>query len=152
MEQYISFKVIEAEPMYRYEAYEKGYHRLAAKDNIKDQPNDYGYHIIYETGYESWCPAKEFEQRNKPLNPLRETAIMMNSDYYKERFIAEYNQLRIRHAALSNMVEKWDNEGVEALGFVPSCPRELYDDQLLYMSQYMTVLEDRAKIENINLD
>lgn len=152
MEKYISFKVVEAEPMYRYEAYKQGYHRIAVGDDIKNQPNDYGYHIVYDNNYHSWCPAKEFEQRNKPLNPLRETAVMMNSDDYKERFIAEYNQLRIRHAALSNMVDKWDNEGVNALGFVPSCSRECYDDQLYYMSEYMTVLEHRAKFENINLN
>mgnify|MGYP006988862676 CR=1 FL=1 len=149
MEKFINFKIVEAEPMYRREAYEKGYHRIANGDDIHNQPNDYGYHIVYETGYHSWCPAKEFEQRNKPTNPLRETAILMNSDDYKERFVAEYKQLAIRYKALANMCIKWDNSQLE---FKPDCPREMYDDQLLVMKQYLNILEERAKIENININ
>jgi len=149
MDKYLNVKVIEAEPMYRHEAYKKGYHRLAEGDNIHNQPNDYGYHICYETGYNSWCPAKEFENRNKPLNSLRETAIQMNSNSYEERFIAEYKQLSIRYKTLVNMVIKWDNA---QLNFIPTCPREIYDDQLLAMKQYLDILEKRAKIENINLN
>lgn len=151
MEKYVNCKIVEAEPMYSYEAYEKGYYRLAQDEDINSRPNVPGFHVHYETGYDSWCPEAEFNMRNKQINPLRETAILMNSDDYKERFIAEYRQLNIRYWALNKMVEKWDNGGIEALGFTPTCPREMYDDQLLYMLKYMDVLEARAKIENINL-
>lgn len=148
MDKFINIKIIEAEEMYRYPAYEKGYHRIGKNEDIRDQPNDYGYHIIYETGYHSWCPAKEFEQRNKPLNPLRETSILMNSNDYKDRFVAEYKQLQIRYNALNSMCEMWDNG---KLTFSPTCPREIYDDQLLSMKQYLNILEKRAEIENVNI-
>lgn len=149
MDKYIGVRIVDAEQMTRYEAYEKGYYRVAKDDDIHTYENGNGYHILYETGYHSWCPAKEFEQRNKPINPLRETAIQMNSNDYKERFIAEYKQLALRYKSLVNMCIKWNNS---QLDFTPTCPREIYDDQLLYMKQYLDILEKRAKLENINLN
>lgn len=149
MDKYIGVRIVDAEQMTRREAYKKGYYRLAEGDDIHNYQDDNGYHIHYDTGYDSWCPAKEFEQRNKPINPLRETAIQMNSNDYKDRFIAEYKQLSLRYKSLANMCIKWDNS---QLDFTPTCPREMYDDQLSVMQQYMRILEKRAEIENINLD
>ena len=149
MDKYIGVRVVDAEQITRREAYKKGYYRLSEGDDIHNYQDDNGYHIHYETGYDSWCPAKEFEDRNKPINPLRETAIQMNSNDYKERFIAEYKQLSLRYKSLANMCIKWDNS---QLDFTPTCPREMYDDQLSVMQQYMRILEERAKLENINLD
>ena len=149
MDKYIGTRIVDAEQMTRREAYKKGYYRLAEGDDIHNYQDDNGYHIHYETGYDSWCPAKEFEDRNKLLNALRETAIGMCSNDYRERFIAEYKQLALRYKALVNMCIKWDNS---QLDFSPTCPRELYDDQLVAMKQYLDILEKRAKIENINLD
>lgn len=79
---------------------------------------------------------------------LKNTIPMMESDSYKERFKAEYFQLAIRLQKLCDMVEKWD-EGT--LNFEPTCPREMYDKQLMAMSQYLDVLEERAKIEDVEL-
>lgn len=79
---------------------------------------------------------------------LKNTIPMMQSESYKERFKAEYFQLAIRLQKLRDMVEKWD-EGT--LNFEPTCPREMYDKQLMAMSQYLDVLEKRAKIEGIEL-
>ena len=42
------------------------------------------------------------------MKTLKETVEMMNSADYKERFIAEYEQLVIRYTSLKNMLEKWD--------------------------------------------
>lgn len=39
---------------------------------------------------------------------LRDTVELMNSADYKERFIAEYQQLVIRYKGLRNMLDKWD--------------------------------------------
>ena len=149
MDKYIGVRIVDAEQMTRYEAYKKGCYCIQEDDDIHNHPNDNGYHILYETGYNSWCPAKEFKQRNKPINPLRETAIQMNSNDYKDRFIAEYKQLSLRYKSLANMCIKLDNS---QLDFIPTCPRELYDDQLVAMKQYMNILEKRAKLENINLN
>lgn len=79
---------------------------------------------------------------------LKNTIPMMQSESYKERFKAEYFQLAIRLQKLRDMVEKWD---AGTLNFEPTCPREMYDKQLMAMSQYLDVLEKRAKIEDIEL-
>jgi hypothetical protein len=80
---------------------------------------------------------------------LSETVEMMNSADYKERFKAEYLQLKIRANGLKNMLDKWDNG---ELNFTPTCPRGIYNDQMEYMTNYMTVLANRAYLEGINLD
>jgi len=80
---------------------------------------------------------------------LRDTALMMASADYKERFKAEYYQVKIRLEKLNTMVDKWD-EG--KLDFVPTCPREIYTEQIAAMVKYLTVLEQRAKLENVELN
>ena len=84
----------------------------------------------------------------EPAKTLKDTVELMNSEDYKERFIAEYLQLKIRYTSLSHMISDWD-EG--CLSFTPTCPRSIYDLQLRYMSDYLTVLEARAAIEGIDL-
>lgn len=39
----------------------------------------------------------------------------------------------------------------ETLGFEPSCPITVLDDQLYYMNEYLKSLEIRAEIEGIEL-
>lgn len=82
------------------------------------------------------------------MKELKDTVEGMLSSDYKERFKAEYHQLEIRFDKLATMVKKWD-EG--KLDFTPTCPREIYDDQLDYMYNYLKVLEKRAEIENVKL-
>ena len=53
---------------------------------------------------------------------LNETVEMMNSQDFKERFKAEYLQLKIRMEGLSNMLKKY-KEGI--LNFKPKCSYEL---------------------------
>ena len=79
---------------------------------------------------------------------LSETVEMMNSADYKERFRAEYFQLKIRVNGLKNMLDKWDKG---ELNFTPTCPREIYNDQMEYMMNYMTVLANRAELEHVDL-
>ena len=79
---------------------------------------------------------------------LSETVEMMNSADYKERFRAEYFQLKIRVNGLKNMLDKWDKG---ELDFTPTCPREIYNDQMEYMMNYMTVLANRAYLEHVDL-
>ena len=79
---------------------------------------------------------------------LSETVEMMNSADYKERFRAEYFQLKIRVNGLKNMLDKWDKG---ELDFTPICPREIYNDQMEYMMNYMTVLANRAELEHVDL-
>lgn len=82
------------------------------------------------------------------MKELQETATMMCSADYKERFRAEYYQLETRKEKLKQMVEKWDKG---ELSFTPTCPRSTYDLQLRAMAEYKAVLEMRAKAEGVEL-
>ena len=83
------------------------------------------------------------------IKDLNETILLMTSKDYKQRFIAEYEQTRIRLEKLVNMCNKWD-EG--KLDFTPTCPRDLFNEQISYMRGYLKVLRTRAHLEGIELD
>lgn len=79
---------------------------------------------------------------------LKDTVQMMESVDYKERFKAEYLQLKIRMTGLSNMLKKYK---AGTLTFKPSCSYDLLNGQLKSMEMYAKYLEERAEIENIEL-
>ena len=79
---------------------------------------------------------------------LSETIKGMVSEDYKERFIAEYQQLVIRYNGLKRMLNNWDRN---ELPFIPTCPRSTYNMQIKAMTDYIAVLEARAVMENIDL-
>lgn len=79
---------------------------------------------------------------------LNETVEMMNSEDYKERFRAEYLQLKIRMSGLSAMLKKYKSG---ELSFTPSCSYDLLNGQFKAMDLYASYLEDRAMVENIEL-
>ncbi len=79
---------------------------------------------------------------------LKETMEMMNSKDFKERFKAEYFQLKIRINGLTAMLEKYKKN---ELNFKPNCSYDLLNAQLEAMLLYAYFLEERAKIENIKL-
>ena len=79
---------------------------------------------------------------------LQDTIKMMDNADYKERFKAEYYQLKIRYEGLARLLKGY-REGT--LNFTPNCSYELLHTQLVYMECYMNVLEERAKIENVEL-
>lgn len=79
---------------------------------------------------------------------LIQTVDLMVSENYKERFIAEYLQLKIRRDKLAEMIEKYENG---TLDFEPKTPLKILDLQLEYMNGYLDVLEKRANLEDINI-
>lgn len=79
---------------------------------------------------------------------LRETVALMSSDDYKDRFKAEYYQLKIRMVKLQAMLAKIE-AGV--LGFEPDCSPNLLAEQCAAMERYLHILEVRAKAEGIEL-
>lgn len=79
---------------------------------------------------------------------LKDTIPGMLSPDYKERFTAEYKQLSIRALKLEIFVDNYRNG---RLSFKPTCSIELLEQQLDIMKAYMAVLEERAKIEGINV-
>ena len=80
------------------------------------------------------------------IENLNETVEMMISSDYKERFKAEYYQLAYRYDKLKQMYDNWDT-----LDFTPTCSREIYQEQLSAMENYLIVLEKRAREEEVTL-
>lgn len=80
---------------------------------------------------------------------LKDTVLMMQSNDYKDRFRAEYYQLKIRIVKLDNMLSAWD---ADKLTFEPTCPRSTYDLQIRAMRDYKAILEMRAVMEGVELD
>lgn len=83
------------------------------------------------------------------ITELRWTVSLMLSDDWKERFVAEYRQLKIRYKSLEKMLEAWEKN---QLDFTPNCPKVLIVDQLEFMKRYLNVLEIRADVEGIDLE
>lgn len=79
---------------------------------------------------------------------LKDTVALMNSPDYKERFKAEYYQVKIRYDKLGEMLCKLRNGTLE---FEPVCSETLLSRQLYHMRRYLIDLETRAKIEGIEL-
>lgn len=80
---------------------------------------------------------------------LKDTIELMQSEDYKERFKAEYYQVKIRLEKLEAMLKKWDNG---ELDFTPTCPRMIYDGQVQAMSDYCSTLIARAAMEHIIIE
>ena len=91
---------------------------------------------------------------------LEQTTKLMNSSDYKERFIAEYWQTKIRYERLKKF-----NTAIEAADVVNSqhiyrvmevpahdCPESMLKHQQHIMGEYLHTLELRAVIEGINLE
>lgn len=92
--------------------------------------------------------AIEENKADKINMELKDTIEMMTSNDYKERFKAEYHQLRIRLEKLYEMLVRYD---AGTLGFTPDCSIALLKDQLGIMRDYLYALQVRAEIEGIEL-
>ena len=79
---------------------------------------------------------------------LTDTVELMNGNDFKDRFRAEYFQLSIHLSKLEKMLCEMK---AGTLNFTPKCSYELLHEQAVYMEQYKRVLEERAKIEGIDL-
>ena len=102
---------------------------------------------------ETIAQAKTLEEKIKDINhydsiELRDTVEMMNSADYKERFVAEYMQLKIRYNNLHKMIVKKE---AGTLSFEPNTPILILKNQKSFMGQYLNQLEIRAEIEHIPL-
>ena len=79
---------------------------------------------------------------------IKKTASLMASEDYKNRFAAEFFQLKIRRGKLREMVERYR---AKTLDFEPSSPLELLEKQLAAMDDYYDALRKRSRIEEIIL-
>ena len=80
---------------------------------------------------------------------LDDTTKMMLSGDFRERFKAEYWQDKIRTERLRSMVMKYKND---KLDFTPKCSVALLASQLHHMEEKLRILEERAIVEDINLE
>ena len=80
---------------------------------------------------------------------LKDTIKLMTSNDFKERFKGEYIQDKLRTEGLEKMLKALK---AGTLPFKPKCSYELLHEQLVYMKAKLRVLEERAKIEDINLE
>lgn len=83
---------------------------------------------------------------------LKDTIEMMTSADYKERFKAEYHQLKTRYEKLKDFCNKI--EVAQIMGTEEpkhDCPLEMLREQQFNMGRYLSILEKRAIIENIKL-
>ena len=83
---------------------------------------------------------------------LKDTVDKMLSANYKDRFIAEYEQTKIRYDRLKNFIyeiETAKDRGVEEPKH--DCSVDLLKEQQSAMGYYLRVLEMRAMIEKITI-
>ena len=102
--------------------------------------------------------AKTKEEREVITN-LSDTVYLMNSAVYRERFIAEYWQTKLRYEKLKAFNTKI--EAAQRMRFseldskleepAHDCPADLLVEQQRVMGEYLHLLELRAVIEGIIL-
>lgn len=94
---------------------------------------------------------------------LTDTIPLMISANYKDRFVAEYHQTKIRYEKLKKFNTKieasratneyvhWNPDGKTVDMPVHDCPDDLLRHQQSVMGEYLHILEVRAIIEGIEL-
>ena len=85
---------------------------------------------------------------------LKDTVQGMLSEDYRQRFIAEWQQLKIRHGKLKALTD-----AIDLALLLPdehempehNCPVEMLKKQFKIMTDYLCMLEARAVVEHIML-
>ena len=91
----------------------------------------------------------------KPYNPYEATEPLMLSSDYKDRFVAEYRQTKIRYEKLKAYCDRIEMAMMHPrkVEMPPhDCDLELLRQQQHYMGCYLGALEKRAIVEGICLD
>lgn len=110
----------------------------------------------------------EMRAKTRRIRCLYDTADPMVSKDYKERFYAEYWQLKIRYEKLKKLNTRIEaaNRAAEPAGYYPrmegemkrismpkhDCPEGMLRAQQCAMEEYLHILELRAVIEGIDLN
>lgn len=79
---------------------------------------------------------------------LKDTVALMNSDDYKDRFKAEFWQLKRRLNKLNDMLARYDKG---ALDYIPDTPILWLKQQAHAMQDYLDALSVRCDYENIDV-
>lgn len=88
------------------------------------------------------------------MKKLEDTIDLMTSSSYKERFMAEYWQTKIRYERLKNFNNQIEAATISEKVDMPihDCPNHLLKEQQSFMGYYLNTLEVRAIIEGIDLE
>lgn len=133
MKKYISTKQVEAEPMTMGQAYEKGFLQVGRVPSDVEQYNTPGYHVKYADGYESWSPAKPFEEAYK----LADTAL--------DRMLIEGEELTVKLEKLQAFI------GTDKFDSLDEATKAMLVAQAKIMTEYQCVLNQRyTKMESGN--
>ena len=73
---------------------------------------------------------------------------LINSDNYKERLVGELFEVTFRAEKLSQMLDKYLHG---KLDFTPACPYDILHEQFIYMKNYISILGQRCRIEQIDI-
>ena len=84
------------------------------------------------------------------ITNLSQTVELMDSNNYKERFIAEYAQIEIRTKRLERVLKSVEDKTCPKC-FEPTCDIEILKSQFKTMNAYRATLIFRASIEEIEL-
>lgn len=133
MKKYIGIKQVEAEPMTMGQAYERGFLQVGRVPNDVEQYNTPGYHVKYADGYESWSPAKPFEEAYK----LADTAL--------DRMLIEGEELTVKLEKLQAFI------GTDKFDSLDEATKAMLVAQAKIMTEYQCVLNQRyTKMESGN--
>lgn len=90
-----------------------------------------------------------------PMDPYEATVHLMLSSDYKDRFVAEYRQTKIRYKKLKVYCDRIEMAMMHPrkVEMPPhDCDLELLRQQKRYMGCYLDTMEKRAIVEGICLD
>ena len=73
---------------------------------------------------------------------------LINSDNYKERLVGELFEVTFRAEKLSQMLDKYLHN---KLDFTPACSYDILHEQFIYMRNYISILGQRCRIEQIDI-
>ena len=133
MKKYIGTKRVEAEPMTMGQAYERGFLQVGRVPSDVEQYNKPGYHVKYADGYESWSPAKPFEEAYK----LADTAL--------DRMLIEGEELTVKLEKLQAFI------GTDKFDSLDEATKAMLVAQAKIMTEYQCVLNQRyTKMESGN--
>lgn len=133
MKKYIGTKQVEAEPMTMGQAYEKGFLQVGRVPSDVEQYNTPGYHVKYADDYESWSPAKPFEEAYK----LADTAL--------DRMLIEGEELTVKLEKLQAFI------GTDKFDSLDEATKAMLVAQAKIMTEYQCVLNQRyTKMESGN--
>ena len=79
---------------------------------------------------------------------LKDTIELMSSTDWKDRFIAEYLQTKIRYEKLHKLIVRREVGKIE---FNTPIPLESWNEQAYYMGMYLHELEKQAVLHGVEL-